>query len=109
MAGQDVWAIGVDRDQYEEGVYDKDNNKSATLTSMVKRVDVASFSTAMMTLKGEFPGGQVLVFDMKNGGIDIPAENPNMSEEAVKAVKEYKEKIKAGEQEVPAVPNRMKK
>ena len=61
-----------------------------------------------MTLKDEYPGGQVLVFDMKNGGIDIPAENPNMSAESVKLVNEYKEKIKNGEIEVPAVPSRMK-
>lgn len=108
LAGEEVWAIGVDRDQYEEGIYDKDGNKSCTLTSMVKRVDVASFSTAMMTLNGKFPGGEVLVFDMKNGGIDIPAENPNMSEDAVKLVNEYKEKIKSGAQEVPVQPNRLK-
>lgn len=108
LAGQDIWTIGVDRDQYEEGIYDKDNNKSCTLTSMVKRVDVASFTTALMTLKDEYPGGQILVFDMKNGGIDIPAENPNMSAESVKLVNEYKEKIKSGEIEVPAVPSRMK-
>ena len=109
LAGQDVWTIGVDRDQYDEGIYDKDGNKSCTLTSMVKRVDAASFTTAMMTLKDEFPGGQTLVFDMKNGGIDIPAENPNMSADAVKMVNEYKEKIKSGEIEVPAVPSRLKK
>ena len=108
LAGQDIWTIGVDRDQYEEGIYDKASNKSCTLTSMVKRVDVASFTTALMTLKDEYPGGQVLVFDMKNGGIDIPAENPNMSAESVKLVNEYKEKIKNGEIEVPAVPSRMK-
>lgn len=108
-AGQDVWVIGVDRDQFDVGVYDKESGKSVTLTSMVKRVDVASFTTAMMSLKGEFPGGKVLVFDMKNGGIDIPAENPNMSEAALKTVNEFKEKIRNGEKEVPTVPNRMKK
>lgn len=109
LAGQEVWVIGVDRDQYEVGIYDKEAGKSATLTSMVKRVDVASFTTAMMSLKGEFPGGQVLVFDMKNGGIDIPAENPNMSEAAIKMVNEMKEKLKNGEVEAPTVPNRLKK
>lgn len=108
LAGQEVWVIGVDRDQYEVGIYDKEAGKSSTLTSMVKRVDVASFTTAMMSLKGEFPGGQVLVFDMKNGGIDIPAENPNMSEESIKLVNEMKEKVKSGELEVPTVPNRIK-
>ena len=45
---------------------------------------------------------------MKNGGIDIPAENPNMSAESVKLVNEYKEKIKSGEIEVPSVPSRVK-
>lgn len=108
LAGEDVWVIGVDRDQYEQGMYDEAANKSFTLTSMVKRVDVASFTAALMTLKGEFPGGQVLVFDIQNGGIDIPAENPNMSAESLKLVNEYKEKIKSGQVEVPLIPNRLK-
>ena len=38
--GKNVWAIGVDSDQYAEGVYA--DGKSAVLTSMVKRVETSA-------------------------------------------------------------------
>lgn len=34
--GENVWVIGVDRDQHQEGM-----PENVTLTSMIKRVDVA--------------------------------------------------------------------
>ena len=51
-------------------------------------------------LNGEFPGGQTLILDAANGGVGIPAENPNLSEETVKKVNEVLEAIKNGEIEV---------
>ena len=56
------WAIGVDKDQFNDGVYTA--GKSAVLTSMMKRVDVAAHDVAAMTRDGKFPGGQVLVFSL---------------------------------------------
>ena len=41
-AGKNVWAIGVDSDQYEDGIYDAAKGKSAVLTSMIKRVEAAT-------------------------------------------------------------------
>ncbi|WZL81546.1 BMP family protein [Vallitaleaceae bacterium 9-2] len=102
-SGEDVWAIGVDKDQYADGVYG-DNGESAVLTSMVKRVDVASYNVAEMAMNGEFPGGETLVFTLENDGVGIPAENPNLSDEIVALVDEYAGKIKSGEITVPAVP-----
>ena len=104
--GEDVWAIGVDKDQYADGIYDGDN--SAVLTSMMKRVDVAAYDVAAKTLAGEFPGGEVLVYSLANDGVGIPAENPNLSDEIVNTVNEYKEKVVSGEIEVPVLPNRLK-
>lgn len=37
LNNEEVWVIGVDRDQYAEGIYDEAANKSVVLTSMVKR------------------------------------------------------------------------
>lgn len=105
LNGQDVWAIGVDKDQYEEGIYE--DGKSAILTSMVKRVDVASFDISVQALQGKFPGGQNILYNIKNGGIDIPEKNPNLSDDIITRINAEKEKIKSGELEVPAVPTRI--
>ena len=48
-------------------------------------------------LDGNFPGGQTLRFDVKNDGVGIPEENPNLSEDTITKVKEVYEKIKNGE------------
>ncbi len=95
------WAIGVDKDQYKDGMY---GTKSAVLTSMMKRVDVAAYNVAKMVMDGKFPGGQVLVFSLKNKGVGIPAENPNLSAAVIQTVKDYETKIATGKLEVPEVP-----
>jgi basic membrane protein A len=100
--GETVWVVGVDRDQYPEGIYEGD--KSVILTSMMKRVDNAAYDVAQKTLAGEPQGGSILVYDLTNGGVDIPAENPNLSDAIVTAVNDYKEKVKSGEIEVPDTP-----
>lgn len=103
--GDDVWAIGVDKDQFTDGIYDGD--MSAVLTSMMKRVDVAAYNVSEMTLNGEFPGGEVLLFNLANGGVGIPEENPNLSDAIVKTVGEYEAKVVSGEIEVPTLPLRL--
>jgi basic membrane protein A and related proteins len=95
------WAIGVDKDQYSDGMY---GTKSAVLTSMMKRVDVAAESVAQMTFDGQFPGGTVMVFSLKNNGVGIPDTNPNLSAAIVATVKEYAQKISAGTLTVSEVP-----
>ena len=104
--GEDVWAIGVDKDQYPDGIYE--GKKSAILTSMMKRVDVAAYNVIEMVINDEFPGGGVLVFDLSNSGVGIPDDNPNLSSAIVKSVGEYETKVKSGEISVPTVPNRLK-
>jgi basic membrane protein A and related proteins len=96
------WAIGVDKDQYNDGVYAP--GKSAVLTSMMKRVDVAAHDVAVMTRDGKFPGGQVLVFSLKNKGVSIPVSNPNLSADIVKKVAEYEAQIASGKLKVSEIP-----
>ncbi len=103
--GEDVWAIGVDKDQYDDGIYDGEN--SAILTSMMKRVDVAAYTVAEQTMNGAFPGGEVLAFTLENGGVGIPENNPNLSDEITALVADYETKVKSGEIEVPTVPTRL--
>jgi basic membrane protein A len=101
---QVVWAIGVDKDQYADGIYS--GTKSAILTSMVKRVDVAAHDVAALAKAGSFPGGQTIVFNLKNDGVGLPAKNPNLSASILKSVDEYAQKIKSGSIVVSETPVR---
>lgn len=90
-----VWVVGVDRDQYEDGIV-KGTDHSVILTSMIKRVDVASHDVSKLALEGKFPGGEILVFDLENDGVGIPEKNPNLSEDIITAVAAAKDEILAG-------------
>jgi basic membrane protein A and related proteins len=94
--GQDVWVIGVDRDQHEEGM-----PENVTLTSMVKRVDKAVYEVSEQTVAGKFPGGKIVEFGLEEDGVGIAPTKDNVSEEALKSVDDYKKKIIAGELSVP--------
>lgn len=96
---REIWVIGVDRDQYDEGQIG-DNN--VTLTSMVKRVDIAVQDVANKALNEEFPGGKNIEYGLENGAINIARTNKDaLTEEIIKAIEEWKEKIVNGEIEVP--------
>ncbi|MBQ5696031.1 MAG: BMP family protein [Clostridium sp.] len=96
--GEEVWVIGVDSDQYADGIYEGD--KSIILTSAIKKINEAAYQMIEAELNDKFPGGQTLKFDATNDGIGIPAENPNLSDETVAKVNEVLEAIKNGEIEV---------
>ncbi|MCG8541691.1 MAG: BMP family protein [Clostridia bacterium] len=97
--GEEVWVIGVDKDQYEDGKLK--SGKSIILTSMMKRVDVASYKMIEAAQKGEFPGGKITEFTLAEEGVGIPRENPNLSEDIVNEIKDYENKIIKGEITVP--------
>ncbi|MFS0863906.1 BMP family lipoprotein [Fredinandcohnia sp. 179-A 10B2 NHS] len=96
-AGDEVWIVGVDVDQYADGIYDEANNKSIILTSAMKKLAHVTQTIIEQELNGEFPGGETLTFDTTNDGVGIPDENPNLSEDTVKQVKDIYEKIKSGD------------
>ena len=96
--GEEVWVIGVDSDQYADGIYEGD--KSVILTSAIKKIDEAAYQMIEAQLNGEFPGGQVLTFNAENDGVGIPAENPNLKDDTVTKVNEVLDGIKNGEIEV---------
>lgn len=103
-AGTDVWACGVDTDQYQYGIYDGTN--SSVLTSMLKRVDTASYNAAKAVADGNFVGG-VVTYDLKADGVGVPTENPNFTNtvfagvDFAGALADYTAKIIAGELVVP--------
>jgi basic membrane protein A len=96
VAGKQAWIVGVDVDQYPDGVYDAAANKSVILTSAMKGISVASYDMIKAERDGKFPGGQTLVFNAKNDGVGIPAKNPNLSDDVQKKVAEVVADIKAG-------------
>lgn len=95
--GEKVWVIGVDKDQHEEGM-----PENVTLTSMVKRVDTAVAEVSKLAKEGKFPGGEIVEFGLKEEGVGIAPTQDNVSKESLDLVKEYQEKILAGEITVPA-------
>ncbi|MGE7766449.1 BMP family lipoprotein [Peribacillus sp. NPDC096540] len=106
---KDIWVIGVDRDQKEEGALKVDGKSyNVTLTSMVKRVDVAVQDLAKKTKEGNFPGGETIEYGLEENGIMISESQENVTEESLKAVEEYVEKIKSGEQKTPGTEKELK-
>lgn len=95
VAGEEVWIVGVDVDQYSQGIYEGD--KSVVITSAMKRIGTATYDMIMAENDGEFPGGETLVFDAANNGVGIPAENPNLGTAAVDAADEAFDKVVSGD------------
>lgn len=103
---KNVWVIGVDRDQYEEGAI---NDTNVTLTSMLKRVDSAVQTVAEQSLNGEFPGGEVLSFGLAEDGIGVATTNEEAyTEEIATAVEESKQSILNGDIVVPKTDDELK-
>ncbi|MGL5244043.1 MAG: BMP family lipoprotein [Sarcina sp.] len=99
-SGEEVWIIGVDVDQYADGIY-KDN-KSVILTSAMKSIDKAAYDMIKDEKEGKFQGGKTLLYDSSNDGVGIPKENPNLSEETITKTNEVFSKLKSGEIKVSA-------
>ena len=99
-AAKGVWIVGVDVDQYAQGIYSGD--KSIILTSAMKRIDTAAYDMIKAEKEGKFPGGQTLVFDAKKDGVGIPATNPNLSADVSTKVAAVLADLKAGKITVAA-------
>ncbi len=103
---REIWVIGVDRDQHDEGQIGDHN---VTLTSMIKRVDVAVQDVAQMAKDGEFPGGEKLEFGIQEEAIAVADTNEEaMTDDIISAVEEWEEKILNGEIEIPSTHDALK-
>jgi len=92
--GEEVWVVGVDVDQYADGIYE--GEESVILTSAMKYIDVAAYDMIKAELDGEFPGGQQLMLDAASGGIGLPIDNPNLDADVEAAVADVFEQIANG-------------
>lgn len=93
-----VWVIGVDSDQYEEGAVGDTN---VTLTSMQKRVDVAVQNIAKETMEGKFPGGKTVTYGLAEEGVQLADSRGAIPEDVLAKIEEYSKKIASGEIVVP--------
>ena len=87
----DVWVIGVDADQYEEGKVDDKTN--VTLTSMLKGVNTAVVDISNRAKNGDFPGGETLVYGLAEDGVKLADSRGAIPEDVQKVIDEYKEKL----------------
>ncbi len=86
---QNVGGIGVDADQGFLGEH--------VLTSALKKVDVAVFSTIQQVQDGSFSGGGDTVFDVASGGVGLGEVSPNVSGDIISQVNDVQEQIASGE------------
>ena len=93
-AAQQKIAIGVDSDQYNVVAPDL---QKWILTSMIKRVDTATYDTIKAAADGTFEGGIDKVFDLKSDGISYSTSNTElMTQDIIDQVESYKQKILDG-------------
>lgn len=122
--GKQVWAIGVDQDQV---LTITDANKKpmyadVILTSMIKRVDTATYEAVKAVAEGKFKGGEVRVFGLKEEGVgvaptskgEIPEEfkdivKPHVPKDVIELTDKYANAIKEGKIVVPEKPEEAKK
>ena len=96
-----IWVIGVDSDQYEEGQVGDEN---VTLTSLLKRVDIAVKDIAELARDGKFPGGEVKTYGLAEDGMSLTDSRGAIPEDVSAQIDAFKEKIANGEIEVPEFP-----
>ena len=93
-AGRNVWAIGVDSDQYEEGLFNATD--SAVLTSMLKRVE-SSVIYALNAVKNDAFQGKIITFDLKADGVGYSTTNSALSRDIVEKLELVKGQIVSGQ------------
>jgi basic membrane protein A len=110
LQGKNIWAIGVDSDQYEEGLYN--DTDSAVLTSMIKRVEAALIYGLNAVKNGTFKG-EIVTLDLRADGVGYAATNTSaLTQDIVSQIEVEKAKIVSGMvkvagtlEEAKAVPN----
>ncbi len=99
-----IWAIGVDSDQYQ--TISVANGRDYILTSMLKKVDVATYNAIKAYVAGTpVTGTQTL--GLKDGGVDFSVTNKKgMDAKTVAKLKKIKADIISGKITPPTTPTR---
>jgi len=99
LEGKNVWAIGVDSDQYEEGLYNATD--SAVLTSMIKRVET-SLVYALKAVQNKTFRGEVIVFDLRADGVGYSDTNKALTADIKSELEQIKQRIISGQIKIAA-------
>jgi basic membrane protein A len=91
--GYNVWALGVDSDQYTYGIYAP--NRSAVLTSMIKDVGRAVVYSLQMMEAGNFINGSIM-FDLAAEGVSFTTTNRELLPEVTASIEKIKKAILDG-------------
>jgi len=83
-----AWGIGVDADQAYLGRH--------MLTSALKKVDVAVYTTIQQVTKGKFKGGADTTFSVRNGGVGIGKISARVPKAFVTKIKQIQKRIATG-------------
>jgi basic membrane protein A len=95
-AGDDIWVIGVDKDQSLEF------GDEITLTSMMKGVETAVHKVSKDLIAGTWTGGTTQELGLKDDAVGLPeTSSKNVPADVLAKVAEYKQKIVSGEIKVP--------
>ncbi|MDR0456930.1 MAG: BMP family ABC transporter substrate-binding protein [Treponema sp.] len=94
LAGKNVWAIGVDSDQFTEGLYN--DNESAVLTSMLKLVENSLLYALNAVRDGSYKG-ELITFDLVKNGVGYSITNPALGNAIATQLNTLKQKIIKGE------------
>jgi basic membrane protein A len=99
-AGDGHWAIGVDSDQYLTAPA---NEKEYILTSMLKRVDVATYNMIKSVGDGS-PLTSYQTYDLAHDGVGYSMSNSSAIDSIMAQIDAAATKIKSGEVKVPVKP-----
>ena len=106
LEGKNVWAIGVDSDQFEEGLYN--TSDSAVLTSMIKRVET-SLIYALKAAQNKSFRGEVIVFDLQADGVGYSDTNPALTDDIKSELENIRQQIISGQIKIAATYAEAKK
>ncbi|MBV7273167.1 BMP family protein [Clostridium thailandense] len=105
-SGKTVWGIGVDMDQ----AVTVPEYAGIILSSMVKRVDIATYNAVQDVVNGKFQGGKHVELGLKDNGVGIAGtSNKNTPQDVLDLVNKFSEAIKAGKFTVPATRDEVSK
>ena len=83
-----LWGIGVDSDQSSLGPH--------ILTSVLKRLDVATYLTIKALTEGKLRTGRSAVFTLRNGGVSLGKTSPEVPRRFVARLERIKREIISG-------------
>lgn len=89
-----VFIVGADVDQYEDGK--TDNSNSVILTSAMKNLTIATYNEIDKYINGQFEGGNVKTLTIAEDAVGLPETNPNLTEATLINVEKAKEAVLNG-------------